>query len=109
LRERCVGKTKTRTPTSVDKVQDRYPDVDFGQTAVSPITISNLLFRGWIDRLTVLRDMDASSYFADPAREPAWKTALGVWHLKDETIEAACTTLEAQFAARDSQSRVKCS
>jgi GTPase SAR1 family protein len=91
---------KATPPTSADKVQDRYPNVDFDQIVISPTTIGNLLLRGWMDRTTVLNEINASSFFADPATEPAWKTALGVWRLEDEAIEAACKTLEGQFAAR---------
>jgi hypothetical protein len=92
--------SKAAPPTRVDEVQDRYPDVEFEQTVISSTTIVNLLFRGWIDRFILARDMDASSYFTDPSQEPVWKTALGVWHHNDDVIERACIVLEQKFRSR---------
>jgi len=93
--------SKAAPPTRVDEVQDRYPDVEFEQTVISPTTIANLLFRGWIDRFVLARDMEASSYFADPSQEPAWKTALGVWRHNDDVVEQACIVLEQKFRSRE--------
>jgi hypothetical protein len=93
--------SKAAPPTRVDEVQDRYPDVEFEQTVISSTTIVNLLFRGWIDRFILARDMDASSYFTDPSQEPVWKTALGVWHHNDDVIERACIVLEQKFRSKE--------
>ena len=92
---------KAAPATNADQVRDRYPNVDFDQVVLSPTTVANLLLRGWIDRANVASEVDASSFFADPAQEPAWRTVLQVWQLPDERIAEASRVLETQFLNRE--------
>jgi hypothetical protein len=87
------------SPTAMDQIAGRYPEVSFDQTLISPAIIGDLLFRGWLDKDALVEGLDSSSYFA-ASSEPAWRTALQVWRLADEKIEHACAVLEAEFKAR---------
>ena len=93
--------SKGEPPSKIDIIQEKYPEVKFEQTVISPIVLGDLLFRGWVDKVALTNELDASSYFADPSSELAWKTALGVWRLDDETIEKACKVLECEFLSRE--------
>ena len=98
---RSIRARRGAEETNVDKVAARYPEVNFDQKVLNSEILADLLFRGWVDTVAVVKDLDSSSYFTDSSSEPAWRTALQVWYFDDQKSEQACDTLEAQFAARE--------
>jgi hypothetical protein len=91
---------RTEPVTPVDEMVERYSEVNFEQTLLNPLTISDLLFRGWVDKCKVIKEVGSSSYFASPLAEPSWKAALGIWRNSDEEVLAATERLEEDFRKR---------
>jgi len=60
-----------------------------------------VLDRGVIDQNAIRSCVQSSQYFAKEADEPAWRTVWYWFERSPEQFNAALSTLERQFAARD--------
>ncbi|WP_416907486.1 MAG: P-loop NTPase fold protein [Polymorphobacter sp.] len=77
---------------------DRYKGVDLSDTTLSDELLIELLVNGVIDESLIKRDLDASSWFYEPADEPSWRT---IWHRferDDGAVVEAIGTLQRELA-----------
>ena len=87
--------------TIVDELEKRYPEVDFDQTIIDVDLFKELLFGGLAVQTTIQDALNRSTYFAPPGSLPAWKTALEMWHIDDDSFEEAVASIEKQFENRE--------
>jgi hypothetical protein len=98
---RYMKSEKDGDQTIVDELEKRYPEVDFDQTIIDVDLFKELLFGGLAVQTTIQDALNRSTYFAPPGSLPAWKTALEMWHIDDDSFEEAVASIEKQFENRE--------
>ena len=81
--------------------QQRYPEADLDDTALSDDTLVKLLVKGIVDGEEIRGELDVSSFFVDVAKEPAWRTVWYVYERTEDQFNAALDEMERAFAARE--------
>lgn len=86
--------------SDVDLICDRYPQVDFGDVLFGAPMLGSILLRGEMDASRLLAELDATSDYAEPGKQPLWLQALNAFTCDDATCERIAEAVESAFAAR---------
>jgi hypothetical protein len=92
-------------PSSEEKIAEKYPEADFGQTLLPYPLLSDILTKGQLDVAAILAALDAHHFFAPPSKEPSWHVVWQHYERSDEDVGAAIVNLEQEFRERRYTSR----
>lgn len=79
-------------PSNFAKACQRYKDINLSSTILSDETLTDLLVRGLLNTVRLSDELDASSYFVEVTKEPAWRT---VWYMFERTESQFLSALES--------------
>lgn len=86
--------------SKLDLLEEKYDNTEIFQDILSPETLKNLLDRGWVDPDLILKQVNESSYYANPKEIPDWKLAWHGFMSSDEAFEAVVPRVEESFVNR---------
>ena len=86
---------------SMDRIEDRYPEIRFDQTFITIPQLTALLLDGRVNVESVRSEIDHQPPFSAPQSEPPWKRVARLFSATDAEISEAVDQLEAQFERRE--------
>jgi hypothetical protein len=97
---RSMNPKKDEPPSTIEKLESRYPETDFDQQLISGSLFKALLFDGRVDQVEIRKELDGSPSFAMSGVEPAWRIVANCWSATDQEFEKALLEMESQFEQR---------
>ncbi|MFB0490063.1 putative DNA-binding ribbon-helix-helix protein [Methylobacterium sp. OAE515] len=94
---------KRKTEGSADKLdqlEKKYTPVSITQDVIDVDILEDVLVSGWVDPDNIRKDLDKSSYYADPKEMLPWQIAWHGFNRSDDEFEAVVPVVEKEFADR---------
>lgn len=88
------------TPTVLDKLKERYPEINSDSLYLEGPTVRQILFDGMVDQGKIHAEIDSNPPFVKVDIEPAWKRIAGFWRVTEDEFEKAVTEFEQEFNRR---------
>ncbi len=88
------------TPTVLDKLKKRYPEINSDSLYLEGPTVRQILFDGMVDQGKIHAEIDSNPPFVKMDIEPAWKRIAGFWRVTEDEFEKAVTEFEQEFNER---------
>ena len=87
--------------SNVDMIDERYPQVDFGEVLLGGAMLGAILLRGEMDAPGLVAALDATSDYAKPGEQPLWLQAVQVFTYDDSTCDRIAGEVESAFTKRE--------
>lgn len=92
-----MARSKDSSDPQPDRLQDRYPEVNFNDTYIEPTLFAEIFATGVVDGDRVRNSLDRHPAFAPAENEPAWKVLWNHHSRTEEQVAAAMKRMEEQF------------
>lgn len=98
---RRMGRAEGAVESPADKIEEKYPTVDFGDNIVGAKILSNAVINGFVDRSEVHESLSQSRYFAAIAERPLWLRAWDYFDLNDHQATEIGREFKSAFDRRE--------
>lgn len=97
---RAARRLKDEPKTVIDKIEERYPSVNFSDQVLDWPLVADAVLKGHVDQDKFKKALDGSRHFQKPNDIPLWKRAWEYRDLNDKEAEAIANEFKAAFDDR---------